>query len=212
MHNQSKIRMSYFESKYIPKEGEIKVLDVGSYDFNGNYKKIFKDKRYEYVGMDMNEGPNVDLVMTNPYDWSCLETDSFDVVISGQTFEHNEFFWLTMGEMARVLKRDGLLCIIVPNSQKEHRYPVDCYRFFSDGMVALARYVGMEVLHADTNCAPTKKQKKWYGKINKDTMLIASKPYSGPTKYVDVLNYSCVPVDQEKTRNGFAPYKRSIIL
>lgn len=78
----------------------------------------------------MEEGPNVDVVLKNPYDWDAIESDSFDLVISGQAFEHIEFFWKTMEEMTRVLKKDGLLCLIAPNGFGEHRYPVDCYRFF----------------------------------------------------------------------------------
>lgn len=53
----------------------------------------------------MEEGPNVDVVLKNPYDWDAIESDSFDLVISGQAFEHIEFFWKTMEEMTRVLKK-----------------------------------------------------------------------------------------------------------
>lgn len=34
-------------------------------------------------------------MLKNPYDWQEIETDSFDLVISGQAFEHIEFFWIT---------------------------------------------------------------------------------------------------------------------
>ena len=38
----------------------------------------------------------------------------FDVVLSNATLEHDPRFWLTLGEMKRVLKPDGLLLIGVP--------------------------------------------------------------------------------------------------
>ena len=59
-----------------------------------------------------------------------------------------------MGEIVRTTAKDGLICIIAPNGFKEHRYPVDCWRFFTDGMIALAKYYELEIIHAHTNAAP----------------------------------------------------------
>ncbi len=208
MHNSSILRMKWFVDNFASKinSKDIKILDVGSYDVNGSYKHLFFDDKYKYIGLDMEKGPNVDIVLKNPYNWSEIETDSYDIVISGQAFEHIEFFWLTMAEMARVLKKDGILCIIAPNGFGEHRFPVDCYRFFSDGMVALARYVSLETLHAHTNCAPTLDSVNWYSQDTADSMLIAQKKYEGNVRYVDVNNYVCIPVNQESIRSGLYPY------
>jgi SAM-dependent methyltransferase len=208
MHKSSVLRMKWFLENYASKivKDKIRVLDVGSYDVNGSYRNIFADKKYEYVGLDMEKGPNVDLVLKNPYDWDEIETDTFDVIISGQAFEHIEFFWITMAEIARVLKKDGLLCIIAPNGFKEHRFPVDCYRFFSDGMVALAKYVSMEPLHADTNCAPETDFANWYSKKAADSVLVAKKPYSGLPLYINPKTYKCIPSDQESLRTGLVPF------
>ncbi len=213
MHESSILRMKWFVDKYVSKinkTGKIRVLDIGSYDVNGSYKHLFLNERYDYVGLDMEKGPNVDVTLKNPYDWAEIETDAFDVVISGQTFEHVEFFWVTMSEMARVLKQDGLMCVIVPNGFGEHRYPVDCYRFYSDGMVALAKYVSMDVLHAHTNCAPNA-LRSWYSLTKAESVLVAKKPYSGKTKYVDLKTYKCVPSNQEEIRSGLIPYKQNIV-
>ena len=208
MHQSSILRMKWFVNNYSSriKKDKIRVLDVGSYDVNGSYKHLFTDSKFEYTGLDMEKGPNVDLVLQNPYNWKELETDSYDIVISGQAFEHVEFFWVTMSEMTRVLKKDGLMCIIAPNGFEEHRYPVDCYRFFTDGMVALARYVNLEVLHAHTNAAPNKSDSEWYSKEAADAMLVAQKPYSGTTTYVDLNTYKCIPADQDKIRSGLIPH------
>jgi ubiquinone/menaquinone biosynthesis C-methylase UbiE len=201
--------MKWFEENYVaPLEREnIRVLDIGSYDVNGTYKDIFSDPRYKYTGLDVEAGPNVDVVLENPYDWSSLETDTFDVVISGQALEHIEFFWITMAEMTRVLKKDGLICIIAPNGFDEHRYPVDCYRFFSDGLVALARYAGLEAIHAHTNCAPESASDEWYSLTRADSMLVAKKTYSGAARFADLKTYKCIPGDHEKLRTGMLPFK-----
>lgn len=208
MHKGSILRMNWFVDKYVSKVNnapKLKVLDVGSYEVNGSYKHLFPNEYFDYTGLDMEAGPNVDIVLDNPYNWDKIETDSFDIVISGQTFEHAEFFWITMAEMTRVLKKGGLMCIIAPNGFREHRFPVDCYRFFTDGLVALARYVSLEPLHAHTNLAPNEKQKDWYSKSRADSMLIARKNYSGNAKYVDLKTYVCTPPNHLLLNSDLVP-------
>jgi SAM-dependent methyltransferase len=209
--------MRWFAANYInnyPADGSrIKILDVGSGDVNGTYKQLFHHEDiFEYVGLDMEPGPNVDIVLPHPYDWSAVPTDEYDVVICGQTFEHAEFFWLTMVEMVRVLKPNGILCLIVPCAYGVHRCPVDCYRFNADSMVALARYTSLSIVHVDTNCAPADVPlekpylKWWYGIKHVDTMLIAVKSYSGPTKVADLKTYECIPMDLGVLQTGLVPY------
>lgn len=136
--------MERFVKKYLTSDN-LNVMDLGSMDIHGCYKPLFS--AHNYVGADISPGPNVDFVIDDPYDWE-IEDNSFDVIISGQTFEHIEFFWLTIEEMARVLKPAGLLCIVAPSAGKEHKYPVDCWRFYPDGMRALAKWAGLEVVEA----------------------------------------------------------------
>jgi SAM-dependent methyltransferase len=210
MHKSSILRMQWFLNNFVSgiNEQQVRVLDVGSYDVGGSYRHLFDKSKFHYVGLDIEEGPNVDVVLKNPYDWTAIESDSFDIVISGQALEHIEFFWKTMEEMTRVLKKDGLLCLIAPNGFGEHRYPVDCYRFFTDGMVALARYVGIEPLHAHTNAAPSIDESDWYSKTCGDSMLIARKNFYGPPRHPDLKTYKCVPADQEVMRSDLIPYQR----
>ena len=204
----------YFESG-VTQGQRLKVLEVGSYDdrYNGAYRGVFSDGRIEYTGLDMVPGPSVDLVLPNPYDWSTIPDDHYDVVISGQAFEHIEFFWVTLAEMVRVLKPNGLMCIIAPAAYDEHRHPVDCYRFSTDAMVAMANYTGLKILHAHTNCAPAKgtplfggNRAAWYGTRLVDSILIAEKPYAGGIKFPDLSTYKCTPLPHEALRSTFVPY------
>ena len=208
MHESSMLRMEWFIKNHIPNiSDKLMVLDVGSMNLNGSYKPLFRSDKFDYFGLDMETGENVDIVISNPYNWKQLNTDSFDIVISGQAFEHIEFFWLIMSEMVRVLKKDGLLCIVAPNGFPEHRYPVDCYRFFTDGMVALARYTNLEVIHAHTNKAPVGAE-GWYSIDSADSMLVAKKPYSGETQLINVNTYQCKPIDQDTINGGMLPFTR----
>jgi len=168
-------RMSAFRDRYLEKRRDerLAILDVGSGDVNGTYRELFTMPTWRYTGLDMAPGKNVDLVPRDPYFWHELAAESFDVVISGQAFEHVEFFWETIREIARVLKPQALCCIIAPSAAPEHRHPVDCWRFYPDGFSALARYAGLEVLEVNTDWnAPD----RWFA----DTVLVCRKPREDP--------------------------------
>lgn len=174
MHQSSINLMNMFITHYLPEsERKRSVLDIGSMDVDswtpGSYRPLFDSEKFAYSGLDIEPGKNVDIVVKDIYRWVEVKTDSYDIVISGQAFEHIPFFWLTLSEMARVLKKDGLMCIIAPRTWQEHRYPVDCYRFLRDGMASLAEYIGFELLHASAG----------ENLVNSDAIMIAKKPYSG---------------------------------
>ena len=210
MHLSSILRMKWVLENFVEStnDSRLRVLDVGSYDVNGTYKTLFPAADFEYVGIDMEEGPNVDLVVKTPYEWPEFESDSFDLVISGQAFEHNEFFWLTMEEIARVLKPGGKVCVIAPNGFAEHRFPVDCYRFFADGMIAMARYVQLEVLHASVNASPEGEEDTWCSEVEADAMMVAQKNYKGEAHIIDRKVYVCEPGQQKAFLSGLVNFQK----
>ncbi|MBN2704899.1 MAG: methyltransferase domain-containing protein [Deltaproteobacteria bacterium] len=152
MHQSSFLYMTRFRDQFLAQEQgrQLLVADLGSYDVNGSYRVLFDHKPWRYLGLDVGPGPNVDLVLADPYRWRELTSDLVDVFISGQAFEHIEFFWLTLLELSRVLKPGGLCCLIAPSGGPEHRFPVDCWRFYKDGMRALVKYAGLEILDVYT--------------------------------------------------------------
>lgn len=152
MHKSSLDKMTWFKETYLQdmRDKNLEILDVGSFDVNGTYKPILSEPKWRYTGADLEAGPNVDIVLKSPYSWTAIASNSFDVVVSGQAFEHIEWFWMTMLEINRVLKPGGLCCILAPSTGYEHRYPVDCWRFYPDGLKAMAKFADMEVLHAQT--------------------------------------------------------------
>ena len=200
--------MQWFVDYFVPSNITQSVLDVGSQDLNGSFRDIFSHSRFQYVGADVESGPNVDIILDRPYSWTKIQDDSYDIVISGSVLEHVEFPWRTFSEMTRVLKPGGLLCIVVPNGFREHRYPVDCWRFFTDGVIALARWTHLEVLHAHTNAGPTANDIDWFSFWGRaaETMLVARKPYSGAPQYVNFPHYQISVPDQSTYLRGFVLY------
>lgn len=175
LHLSSLAKMEYFVQKYLQKYSgkNLTILDIGSQDVNGTYRQFFVDKNWRYVGCDIVQGNNVDIVLQDVYDWREISTGSCDVVITGQTFEHIEYPWVTMLEISRVMAVGGLCCIIAPAAGPEHKYPLDCWRIYPDGFRALAKYASLEVVEVFT---------EWNGsysdgsEIWKDSVLIARKP------------------------------------
>lgn len=83
----------YFKNK--------KVLDCGSLDVNGNNKYLFES--CEYTGIDIGEGKNVDVVsMIHRF------KGKFDVIISTECFEHDLYYKLSLQNIVRMLKDNGL--------------------------------------------------------------------------------------------------------
>lgn len=150
MHTSSLKNMKQFSEKYMDKNRHYKILDIGSQevdgDENGSYRHIFENPNWEYCGADVVKGKNVDIVLQEPYRWKNIGDKTFDCVVCGQMLEHDEFFWLTMFEIKRIMKPEGICCIIAPSGGPEHCYPVDCYRYYPDGLKAAARYAGLEVM------------------------------------------------------------------
>ncbi|MEA4840140.1 MAG: methyltransferase domain-containing protein [Bacteroidales bacterium] len=123
--------MRYIVDTYLDKNKKLEILDVGSYDVNGSYKSLFQNPNWSYCGLDIVEGPNVDIVSKGLYDFGIDK--QFDVVISGNCLEHVEAPWKWIQEVHKVVKKGGLVCIITPFSVPEHRYPIDCWRILPDG-------------------------------------------------------------------------------
>tara|TARA_R100000951_G_scaffold107775_1_gene103445 strand:+ start:196 stop:789 length:594 start_codon:yes stop_codon:yes gene_type:complete len=80
-----------------------KVLDIGSFDVNGNEKPWFDD--CDFIGLDLLPGPGVDVACpANEYD---AEDESFDTIISCECWEHNPFYKESIVNAIRMLKSGG---------------------------------------------------------------------------------------------------------
>jgi SAM-dependent methyltransferase len=137
MHHSAYVNAEKFYHKYCENDIENKkILDVGSYDVNGTMKPIFE--KGQYVGLDMEEGPNVDIVGVShdiPF-----EKDEFDIVISSSCFEHDDMFWISFQEMCRVLKSGGYMYVQAPSNGPYHGWPGDNWRFYIDSWKALEKW------------------------------------------------------------------------
>ena len=148
MHTNSLNIIQKFIDKYFT-DKDLRILDLGSrvvagQEHLGTYRQFITNPKWKYVGVDLVKGNNVDIVILEyrlPF-----EDNFFDFIISGQTIEHVEYPWVWFKELARVLKPGGLCCIVAPAVIHEHRYPIDTFRYYPDGMRALAKWSGLNVI------------------------------------------------------------------
>ncbi len=153
MHDTSYAYMENFISKYLDPNKKLDIADIGSFDENGTYRPLFENDRtkhqnWKYIGVDLVPGPNVDIIVPHPFKYDNIEDNSQDVVISGQALEHvvRPFLWMT--ELYRILKTEGLICIICPWYEALHNGPhyKDYWRVLPNGMKTLLTESGFEVL------------------------------------------------------------------
>ncbi len=145
MHDTARALGRLFFNTYCSAEGQATILDIGAMNVNGSLRAE-APPGLRYIGIDMEPGPGVDIVVDDP-GMLPFETASADVVVSSSCFEHAEHFWLLFGEVQRVLKPGGLFYVNTPSNGPYHRYPTDCWRFYPDAGLALERW-GRKLGHA----------------------------------------------------------------
>jgi ubiquinone/menaquinone biosynthesis C-methylase UbiE len=121
-------------------------LDVGSYDVNGTLRSL-SPAHVKYVGMDLEAGPGVDLVLQDPHKFP-FEDNQFDLIVSSSCFEHDNMFWVTFLECVRVLKPGGFLYVNAPSNGCYHAYPQDNWRFYPDSGKALEAWAHKNAIQA----------------------------------------------------------------
>lgn len=115
-----------------------RILDVGSADVNGTLRPVAPTGS-TYVGIDLTDGPGVDVPLRDPYKFPFLDS-SFDLIVSSSCFEHDPMFWLTFLEMCRVRAPDGYIYLSAPANGPYHGHPGDCWRFYADSGKALVEW------------------------------------------------------------------------
>ena len=132
---------------------EGKGLVIGEPGSGGEaVKQGFKDEYgVEAYSVDMAEDPFVDIVwdITKP-----LETEEkYGWIVCQAVLEHVTDPVASVKNMSALLQPGGRLYIHVPGPDfPYHAYPVDCYRFFRDALVAWAEIADLEI--DDLLCTP----------------------------------------------------------
>jgi len=96
----------------------VNILEIGSLDVNGNIRKLFNFCN-EYIGVDLEEGPNVDQVL-NGSDINKLNKN-FDIIISCECFEHAKDWKIIFEKMCQISNPNSFIIISVASTGRvEH--------------------------------------------------------------------------------------------
>jgi SAM-dependent methyltransferase len=103
MHKEQKDYLDKIKEKFPEAFKDRKVLDIGSFNVNGNEKPWFDN--CDFIGLDLLPGPSVDVACpANEYN----EADNtFDTIISCECWEHNPFYKESILNAIRMLKSGG---------------------------------------------------------------------------------------------------------
>ena len=122
-----------------------RILEVGSFIVGGqeslNLRQLTEGS--EFTGIDMREGPGVDVV-ANSHELPFVD-EEFDLIINYNTLEHDDKPFKSMKEMDRCLKKDGVLLTSTPCYFYIHGYPDDYFRYTPSGV----RNLGKAFEHAE---------------------------------------------------------------
>jgi SAM-dependent methyltransferase len=112
-----------------------RVLEIGAGRPPSAIQQIVGDTsiRWETVGID-NTYPVT--YVGSEYSYP-IESDAADIVVATNVMEHVRKPWVWIKELARVCKPGGYVITVNPVSWPFHEHPIDCWRAYPDGMIAL---------------------------------------------------------------------------
>jgi predicted SAM-dependent methyltransferase len=123
-----------------------RVLEIGSRARSGTTHKYLVHPEVDYVGIDISDGPNVDVV-GDAHHLSRHVTGQFDTIFSLSVFEHLLMPWMVAIEMNKVLKVGGIAYIQSHPSFPLHDEPWDFWRFSKESWEGLFNaHTGFEII------------------------------------------------------------------
>jgi SAM-dependent methyltransferase len=127
-----------FVAKYLSKHEIVgkRVIEFGSYDVNGTVRPlILHCNPAEYVGVDIENGPGVDVVCNAENVVDKFGKENFDIVISTELLEHVRDWRRVISNIKNVCAPGGIIVITTRSyGCGVHPYPYDFWRFQLDDM------------------------------------------------------------------------------
>jgi Methyltransferase domain len=114
-----------------------RMLEIGSRARSGISRRDVAPSGWQYVGVDIMQGPNVDVVGDAHELSKLLPHDSFDAAMSLSVFEHLAMPWKVALELNRVLKLGAFAFIQTHQTFPLHDEPWDFWRVSKDAWPAL---------------------------------------------------------------------------
>lgn len=113
-----------------------KIIEVGSYNENGGLREFLDFwNPDEYIGIDITQGPGVDIVCSAEKILENFEKESFDIVISTEVLEHIKDWRKAISNIKAVCKPNGIILISTRSyGFGYHGFPYDFWRYELEDM------------------------------------------------------------------------------
>lgn len=105
------------------------VLEIGSRARSGITRKELVPKQHNYFGLDINEGPNVDIVGDAHNLTRLFGEKKFVGVFSLAVFEHLAMPWKVVLEINKILEPNGIVFVSCQQTWPVHEEPCDYWRY-----------------------------------------------------------------------------------
>lgn len=139
------LNRKFFEMLSLKSEGS--VLEIGSRNRSGSIRRGLVSANMNYVGMDIKDGENVDVVGDAHALTKLFAPDTFDAIFTMSVFEHLIMPWKVIIEMNRVMRPGGLVLVTTHHTFPLHETPWDFWRFSDQAWHGLFnQFTGFEVL------------------------------------------------------------------
>jgi len=119
-----------------------RVLEIGSKYINGNVRPLIERFLHpkEYIGIDVEPGKFVYLILPAEKILEYFSSESFDVVIATELLEHIRDWRLVVNNMKMVLKNGGYVYLTTRSKDSPHHgYPYDFWRYEIEDMKEIFR-------------------------------------------------------------------------
>lgn len=111
-----------------------RIIEVGSYDVNGSLRPILESwGPAEYIGVDIQKGPGVDIVCNAEKLVEKFGRERFDVVLSTELLEHARNWKTVISNIKNVCAPNGLIVVTTRSyGFGYHAFPHDFWRYEVD--------------------------------------------------------------------------------
>ena len=117
-----------------------KIIEIGSYDVNGSLRPIIEawGNPDEYVGVDIIDGPGVDLICPAEKIIEKFGKESFDIVISTEMIERVRDWRKVISNIKNICKPNGLILLTTRSyGFGYHDFPYDFWRYEIEDMESI---------------------------------------------------------------------------
>lgn len=157
------------------------VVEVGSYDVNGTVRPVIEPHAKSYLGVDIMDGPGVDVVC-DVVDLPGRYPSGFDLVVSTEMLEHVVDWRAAIHALTCLVTVGGMLAVTTRSPGfPYHPYPIDTWRWPVDQMRTILTALGLDV----DSCVDDPQQA--------GVFAVATKPESWENHPVTVLDALTIP-------------------